>query len=99
IILFGLFLIITIYEFCNLVNLNKVFSILFGILLYGSILLVSHYNKETASYLNATFNSNLILNTNIQQLDLVLLAVTVVIAIKCILFLFYDNIQSISTSS
>ena len=99
IILFGLFLIITIYEFCNLVNLGKVFSILFGILLYASVLLISHYNKETTSFLNEQFNLDLNLNTNIQQLDLVLLAVTIVIAIKCILFLFYDNIQNVSTSS
>lgn len=99
IILFGLFLIITIYEFCSLVNLSKIFSILFGILLYSTILLISHYNKETTLFLNTTFNSNLVLNTNIQQLDLVLLAVTLVISIKCILFLFYDNIQSVSTSS
>ncbi|MBF4463945.1 phosphatidate cytidylyltransferase [Flavobacterium sp. LC2016-12] len=99
IILFGLFLIITIYEFCSLVNLSKIFSILFGILLYSTILLISHYNKETTLFLNTTFNSDLVLNTNIQQLDLVLLAVTLVISIKCILFLFYDNIQSVSTSS
>jgi phosphatidate cytidylyltransferase len=99
IILFGLFLIITIYEFCNLVNLNKVFSILFGILLYTSILLISHYNKQTTLFLNEKLNLDLNLTTNIQQLDIVLLAVTIVISIKCILFLFYDNIQSISTSS
>lgn len=99
IILFGLFLIITIYEFCSLVNLNKVFSILFGIVLYSTILLISHYNKETTLFLNEKFNSNLDLTTNIQQLDLILLAVTLVVSIKCILFLFYDNIQSISTSS
>ncbi|QOG01626.1 phosphatidate cytidylyltransferase [Flavobacterium sp. MDT1-60] len=99
IILFGLFLIITIYEFCNLVNLSKVFSILFGILLYTTILLISHYNKQTTSFLNTTFDSDIILNPNIQQLDLVLLAVTLVISIKCILFLFYDNIQNVSTSS
>jgi len=99
IILFGLFLIITIYEFCSLVNLNKVFSILFGITLYSTILLISHYNKQTTAFLNKTFNSDLNLNTNIQQLDLVLLAVTIVVSIKCILFLFYDNIQSVSTSS
>lgn len=99
IILFGLFLIITIYEFCSLVNLNKVFSIFFGIILYSTILLISHYNKETTLFLNEQFNSNLTLTTNIQQLDLVLLAVTLVIAIKCVLFLFYDNIQSVSTSS
>jgi len=99
IILFGLFLIITIYEFCSLVNLNKVFSILFGITLYSTILLISHYNKQTTAFLNKTFNSDLNLTTNIQQLDLVLLAVTIVVSIKCILFLFYDNIQSVSTSS
>jgi phosphatidate cytidylyltransferase len=99
IILFGLFLIITIYEFCNLVNLNKVFSILFGTLLYSTILLISHYNKQTTLFLNEQFNLNLNLTTNIQQLDIVLLAVTIVISIKCILFLFYDNVQSVSTSS
>lgn len=99
IILFGLFLIITIYEFCNLVKLNKVFSIFFGILLYTTILLISHYNKETTLFLNTTFDSNVTLDTNIQQLDLVLLAVTLVISIKCILFLFYDNIQNVSISS
>lgn len=99
IILFGLFLIITIYEFCNLVNLNKVFSILFGTLLYSTILLISHYNKQTILFLNEQFNLNLNLTTNIQQLDIVLLAVTIVISIKCILFLFYDKVQSVSTSS
>ncbi|MRX70243.1 phosphatidate cytidylyltransferase [Flavobacterium resistens] len=99
IILFGIFLIITIYEFCNLVNLNKAFSIVFGILLYSTVLLISHYNKETTLFLNKTFNSDFDLTTNIQQLDLVLLAVTIVISIKCILFLFYDSVQKISTSS
>ena len=99
IILFGIFLIIATYEFCNLVNLNKAFSILFGILLYTVIILVSNYNKETTAYLDSNFNSKLDLNTNIQQLDLILLAVTIVISIKCILFLFYDSVQKISTSS
>jgi phosphatidate cytidylyltransferase len=99
IILFGIFLIITIYEFCNLANLNKVFSILFGVLLYSTTLLVSHYNKQTTQFLNETFNTELNLNTNIQELDLILLAVTIVISIKCILFLFYDSVQKVSTSS
>ncbi|MEO6173544.1 MAG: phosphatidate cytidylyltransferase [Flavobacterium circumlabens] len=99
IILFGIFLVITIYEFSNLVHLNKIFSILFGILLYSVIVLISHYNKETTLYLNNLFNADFYLETNIQQLDLVLLAVTIVIAIKCILFLFYDSVQKISISS
>ncbi|MFH6967089.1 phosphatidate cytidylyltransferase [Flavobacterium sp. FlaQc-28] len=99
ILLFGIFLIITIYEFSNLVNLNKVFSILFGTLLYSAIVLVSHYGKQTAAYLNNLFKSNLNLELNIQQLDLVLLAVTIVVSIKCILFLFYDSVQKVSISS
>jgi len=97
--LFGVFLIITIYEFSNIVNLNKVFSILFGILVYSTTILISHYNKQTSKFLNETFNSNISLETNIKQLDLVLLAITIVVSIKCIIFLFYDSVQKISTSS
>ncbi len=97
--LFGVFLIITIYEFSNIVNLNKVFAILFGTLVYATIILVSHYNKQTTTFLNDTFNSNISLETNIKQLDLILLAVTLVVSIKCIIFLFYDSVQKVSTSS
>jgi len=99
IVLFGVFLVITIYEFCNLVSLNKVFSILFGSLFYSAIILISHYSKQTSAFLNNLFKSNFDLDINIQQLDLILLAVTIVISIKCILFLFYDSVQSISISS
>ncbi|WP_343697596.1 phosphatidate cytidylyltransferase [Flavobacterium sp.] len=99
IILFGIFLIITIYEFSNIVNLNKTFSILFGTLLYTVTILISHYNIETTAYLNNTLNLNVSLETNIKQLDLVLLAITLVVSIKCIIFLFYDTVQKISTSS
>ncbi|KFF05803.1 phosphatidate cytidylyltransferase [Flavobacterium reichenbachii] len=99
IILFGIFLIITVYEFSNLVNLNKIFSILFGLLSYSIVILISNYNKQTTAYLNTLFNSNLDLEINIQQLDLILLAVTIVISIKCIIFLFYDTVQKVSISS
>ncbi|WP_119789960.1 phosphatidate cytidylyltransferase [Flavobacterium anhuiense] len=97
--LFGVFLIITIYEFSNIVNLNKIFSILFGISIYAAIILVSHYNKQTTQFINDTFNSDISLETNIKQLDLILLAVTIVVSIKCIIFLFYDSVQKVSTSS
>ncbi len=99
IILFGVFLTITIYEFSNIVNLNKVFSILFGILIYSVVVLVSHYNKQTSKFINDSLNSNISLETNIKQLDLILLAITLVVSIKCIIFLFYDSVQKISTSS
>lgn len=98
-ILFGVFLIITIYEFCNLIQMYKVFPIIFGIFLYTSITLVSHYNKVTTDTINEVLNTNLEIAINIEQLNIVLLAITLVVSIKCILFLFYDKFQQISISS
>ena len=98
-ILFGIFLIITIYEFCNLVKINCIFPILAGLALYTGVSLVSHYNKQTTHFLNKTFQSEFDLNVNVQQMDLILLAITIVVSVKCILFLFYDDVQQISTSS
>ncbi|MFV8369330.1 phosphatidate cytidylyltransferase [Flavobacterium sp. LB2R40] len=98
-ILFGLFLSIAVYEFCNLVQIHKIFPIIFGIVLFTIITLVSHYNEMTTDLLNQIFNSDVSIAINIQQLDVVLLVIALVVSIKCILFLFYDNIQKISTSS
>jgi phosphatidate cytidylyltransferase len=97
--LFGIFLVIAIYEFCNLVQIKPVLPILLGSLLYSSVTLLSHYNTKTSEFLNRVFETKVDLAINIQQLDLILLAVTIVISIKCILFLFYDSVQKISTSS
>lgn len=98
-ILFGIFLIIAVYEFCNLIQIHKVFPILFGTVLYTTVTLVSHYNKITTDTINQIFNTDLEISINIQKLDVVLLVIALVVTIKCILFLFYDNIQKISTSS
>jgi phosphatidate cytidylyltransferase len=98
-ILFGVFLIITLYEFCNLVQIHKVFPILFGLLFYTAITLVSNYNQITTKTLNEFFQADINISVNTEQLDLILLVVALVVSIKCILFLFYDNIQKISTSS
>ncbi|CAM2761769.1 phosphatidate cytidylyltransferase [Flavobacterium succinicans] len=97
-ILFGIFLVIAIYEFCALVQLNSIFPILFGSTLYTSITLISNYNKETTVFLNRVFLTQWDLSVNIQQLDIVLLAITLVVSVKCILFLFYDSVQKISLS-
>lgn len=98
-ILFGIFLIIAVYEFCNLIQIHKVFPIIFGTVLYTTVTLVSHYNKITTDTINQIFNTDLEIAVNIQKLDVVLLVIALVVSIKCILFLFYDNIQKISTSS
>jgi phosphatidate cytidylyltransferase len=98
-ILFGIFLIIAVYEFCNLVSIHKVFPIILATAIYALVTLVSHYNTITANTLNQIFNTDYLIDINIQQLDIVLLVIALVVSIKCILFLFYDNIQKISTSS
>lgn len=98
-ILFGIFLIIAIYEFCNLIQVHKIFPILFGIVLYTVVTLVSHYNKLTSDTINQLLNNDLKITINIQQLNIVLLVITLVVSVKCILFLFYDSIQKINTSS
>ena len=98
-VLFGIFLIIAIYEFCNLIQTNKVFPILLGILLYTTITLVSNYKQITTETINEFLNTDFEITINIQQLDIVLLVVSLVVSIKCILFLFYDRFQKINTSS
>ncbi|MFV8363361.1 phosphatidate cytidylyltransferase [Flavobacterium sp. ZT3P35] len=98
-VLFGVFLIIAVYEFCNLIQINNVFPIIFGIILYTTVTLISHYNTLTTEAINQTFNTDVEIAINIQQLNVVLLVIALVVSIKCILFLFYDSIQKISTSS
>jgi phosphatidate cytidylyltransferase len=98
-ILFGIFLLIAIYEFCNLIQANKIFPMIFGICLYTAVSLLSSYNAITTETINKLLDTNFDLGINIKQLDIVLMAVSLVVSIKCILFLFYDQFQKISTSS
>lgn len=98
-ILFGAFLLIAVYEFCNLVQIKKILPILFATVVYSTITLISHYRLLTEKFLNEQFNLNVSLEINIEQLNIILLVATLVVSVKCILFLFYDKIQIISTSS
>lgn len=98
-ILFGIFLLIAVYEFCNLVQIKKVFPIIFAAIVYFSITLISAYRKETEHFLNQNFKGNFSIAVNLNNLNIVLLAITIVVSIKCIIFLFYDSIQKVSTSS
>jgi phosphatidate cytidylyltransferase len=97
--LFGIFLVIAVYEFCSLIQINKVFPLLFATLFYATITLISFYKSETEVFLSQLLNKNIVITVNANQLNLILLVITLVVSIKCILFLFYDNIQKISISS
>lgn len=98
IILFGIFLIIATYEFCNLVKLNKVFSILFVTLSYSTVALVSFYRTETENYISGLLKENIQFTIDTDKLFSVLLIITLLIAVKCIVFLFNDT-QTISKLS
>lgn len=98
-ILFGIFLCIAIYEFCSLTHVNKILPLTIGTFLYVAITLISHYNAATTTTINYYLGTAIDININIEQLNIILLATTLVVSVKCILFLFYDNIQKISTSS
>jgi phosphatidate cytidylyltransferase len=99
IILFGVFLVIATYEFCNLVQLNKIFPILFVSLFYTTISLISFYKIETENYINSIQNGNVSLTIDINLVNTILLITTLIVSVKCIFFLFDDRVQSISTPS
>ncbi|KUJ59821.1 phosphatidate cytidylyltransferase [Flavobacteriaceae bacterium CRH] len=98
IILFGIFLIIATYEFCNLVAINKVFAILFVSLFYATVSLISFYRNETEAYISKLLKENIQITVNTDTLFSILLIVTLLVAIKCIVFLF-DDTQIISKVS
>lgn len=91
IILFGIFLIIATYEFCNLVKLNKIFSILFVSLFYSTVALISFYRTETENYISSLLKENIQFTIDIDKLFSVLLIITLIISVKCIVFLFNDT--------
>ncbi|MDH4404320.1 MAG: phosphatidate cytidylyltransferase [Flavobacterium sp.] len=84
-ILFGIFLVISLIEFCNLIQVNKLIPIIFGSSLYVIITLISNYDS-TKSF-------------DIQLLDIVLLTTTLLISLKCIVFLFDNKNLKISNLS
>ncbi len=99
IVLFGIFLIIATFEFCNLVQLNKIFPIFFATIFYSFILLLSFYKVETENYITKIQNRNFKFALDIEQLNILLLAITLIVSIKCIVFLFDDGVQSINKLS
>ncbi|WP_456315573.1 phosphatidate cytidylyltransferase [Pseudomonas shirazensis] len=98
IILFGIFLVIATYEFCNLVAINKYFAILFVSLFYSTVSLISFYRVETENYFSKLLKENIQITIDTDKLFSVLLIITLLVSIKCIVFLF-DDTQSISKIS
>ncbi|WP_264537092.1 phosphatidate cytidylyltransferase [Flavobacterium sp. N1736] len=98
IILFGIFLVIATYEFCNLVKMNKYFAILFVSVFYSSVSLITFYKAETENYISKLLKENILITVDTDKLFSVLLLITLLVSIKCIVFLF-DDTQIISKLS
>ena len=81
-ILFGIFMLIAIYEFCQLAGLNKIFPLLFGATIYTA---TTHFKPQFS------FETN-------QIIDIALLAATLFVSIKCVILLFssQDSIDKLS---
>lgn len=99
IILFGVFLFIATYEFCNLIHFNKVFPLFFVSFFYTLISLISFYKLETENFVNRFLDNKIKIAVNVELLNSILLAVTILVFMKCIFFLFNDSIQTLTKAS
>lgn len=96
ILLFGIFLVIATFEFCNLVKINKILPLSLVSLSYAAISLLSYYKTETDNYLSNLREQPIQLGIDIDQLNLALLAICLLIFIKCLFFLFDNKEQIVS---
>ena len=96
ILLFGIFLVIATFEFCNLVKINKILPLSLVSLSYAAISLLSYYKTETDNYLSNLREQPIQLGIDIDQVNQVLLAICLLIFIKCLIFLFDNKEQIVS---
>jgi phosphatidate cytidylyltransferase len=96
ILLFGVFLVIATFEFCNLVRINTILPLSFVSLSYSIISLISYYTTETDDYLSNLREKPTELGIDLEQFNLGLLIITLIIFIKCLFFLFNNKEQSIT---
>ena len=97
ILLFGIFLVIATFEFCNLVKINKILPLSLVSLSYTAISLLSYYKTETDNYLSNLREQPIQLGIDIDQVNQALLAICLLIFIKCLIFLFDNKEQIVST--
>ncbi len=86
-ILFGIFLLIAVYEFCSLVTINKILPILFSGIVYF-IYFKTNFKQDIPYLSKPAF-----------ELTLTALIITVLVAIKGIFFLFEKENNAIDTLS
>lgn len=89
-ILFGIFLIIAVFEFCGLVNINKTVPILFA----GATYFLTY------RIANATMGEFLLYSIRYNQnIEKIVLFLVLLVSIKCLLFLFNENQTTLNSYS
>jgi len=96
-ILFGVFLIIATYEFCDIIKINKFIGIALSVLIYGSITLLTYYRPLLDKGLSSVSKKQMHIDVDTDMLYKSLLVVTILVSIKCIHFLFTDSMETINS--
>lgn len=81
-ILFGIFLFIAVFEFCNLLKINKALPLILSVAIYFIFYKITYASSSDDNLYYTLHNS--------KTFDLALLFSTLFVSIKCIVFL-YDN--------
>ena len=89
-ILFGIFLIIAVFEFCGLVNINKTVPILFAGATYFLTYRIANATKGEVLLYSIRYNQNI---------EKIVLFLVLLVSIKCLLFLFNENQTTLNSFS
>jgi phosphatidate cytidylyltransferase len=90
-LLFGIFLLIAVYEFSNLIQINKVVPLLLSSGLYFLFYKISFDNNEISEFVEKIISK--------PNLDLILIFSTLYVSIKCFVFLFDNKNLSVDSFS
>ena len=99
VLLFGIFMLIAVYEFCALIQIKKPLPLFFAFLCYTTVLAVSYFKDKILFEINQYTDQSYQINVSVTKLNLILLVIALVVSLKCMVFLFYDSARKISTSS
>jgi phosphatidate cytidylyltransferase len=89
-ILFGIFLLISVIEFCNLMHLNKIAPIVIANLFYLFFYKIAIATKTDGFFYTLHYNN---------IFDLIVLFLTLIVSLKCIVFLYDDKNLKIDSFS
>jgi phosphatidate cytidylyltransferase len=89
-ILFGIFLLIAVFEFCGLVNINKTVPILFAGATYFLTYRIANATKGEVLLYSIRYNQNI---------EKIVLFLVLLVSLKCLLFLFNEKKTTLTSYS